>query len=345
MKNLKELVNRINHISMYQVGILMTEQTSSKCRYEDYQNGDGITKPKITVNKSSNGVELTYVGPETGFCIQHSKGSKGDSIHQLAGVARVIISDYLKELYKNKDYVYPDLKNIIMNKRDKFFKIKVPFVKTSEDKSITNFNERGGWGHDGKSSLNDFKSSISDSNKYGMVTIETKIASGGNSPDITEHWVSFRDLETFPILTSGVENKKDSTSDKTISNNTNVDVKSILNITTPNKPIDINKNFKENFINKEEEHMVEGKKYIFNGFKMTPINDEVKIKFEYIRTDKIEDTFKKFTIVFNPIGDTPLSKNNVLSKNPGSKVVYTDKITLKINGFDYEFDYYVIGLN
>jgi hypothetical protein len=204
---------------------LINEQ-SSGCQFENYQNGDGVKKPKISVSKSPSGVELVYEGPETGFCIQHSKGSTGDSIHQLAGVTRVVVSKYLKELYANGDYVYPDLKNITMVKNNRYFKINVPFVKTTEDKAITNFNERGGWGHDGISSLNDFKSSISDKNKYGLVSVVTKVASGGNSPDITEHWVSFRDLSTYPIKggnTSGTQNTNQAggTKSKTISHNGN----------------------------------------------------------------------------------------------------------------------------
>jgi hypothetical protein len=191
---------------------LINEQ-SSGCQFENYQNGDGIKKPKITISKSSTGVETIYEGPETGFCIQHSKGSTGDSIHQLAGVTRVVVSKYLKELYANGNYVYPDLKNITMVKNNRYFKINIPFVKTTEDKAITNFNERGGWGHDGISSLNDFKNSISDKNKYGLVSVVTKVASGGNSPDITEHWVSFRDLSVYPIKTSDTSGNKNTDQD------------------------------------------------------------------------------------------------------------------------------------
>jgi hypothetical protein len=212
MKNLNEQIERMNRISNYEVGVLINEQSGSGCNYSDYKNGDGIKKPKISISKSSTGVELTYEGPETGFCIQHSKGSTGDSIHQLAGVTRVVVSQYLKELYGEGTFVYPDLKNIDMVKRNNFFSIKVPFVKTTEDKAITNFNERGGWGHTGNDSFNDFLSTISDTTKYGLINKETKVASGGNSPDITENWVSFRDLVKYPIMTLtsdiDVSNKK-----------------------------------------------------------------------------------------------------------------------------------------
>jgi hypothetical protein len=188
---------------------IISEQTA--CNWEDYQNGDGISRPKININKTENGVSASYQGPETGFCIQHAKGSTSDSIHQLAGVVRKVVSEYLKELYNSQNYVYPVLENIIMTKRNNFFSIKVPFAKTTEDKAITNFNERGGWGHDGSNTLQQFLSSISDETKYALIDVVKKVASGGNSPDITENWVSFRDIQKFPIKTSGLEPEQPNT--------------------------------------------------------------------------------------------------------------------------------------
>jgi hypothetical protein len=176
---------------------IINEQTA--CNWENYQNGDGFSKPKINISKSESGVSASYQGPETGFCIQHSQGSTKDSLHQLAGVVRKVVSDYLKELYNSQKYVYPVLENISMNKKNNFFSINVPFAKTTEDKAITNFNERGGWGHDGSNTLQQFLSSISDETKYGLINVVKKVASGGNSPDITENWVSFRDIQKFPI--------------------------------------------------------------------------------------------------------------------------------------------------
>lgn len=178
---------------------VLHEQSSAGCEYGNWQNGDGINKPKITVTESENGVVASYQGPETGFCIQHSKGSKSDSIHQLAGVVRVIVSTYLKKLYSQGVYVKPNLKGINMIKRNNFFKIEIPFEKTTEDKAITNFNERGGWGHSGADTLRSFLSTIENNPQYGMIDKITKVASGGDSPDITENWVSFRDLKTYPI--------------------------------------------------------------------------------------------------------------------------------------------------
>ncbi len=195
--NITENVNRVKEI----MGLL-NEQAG--CEYSQYKNGDGINKPKITVQQSENGVYATYIGPETGFCIQHAKGSTRDTLHQLAGVVRVVVSGYLKTLYKQGIFVKPSLKDIDMQKDNNFFKISVPFVKTTEDKAITNFNERGSWGGNAMDTIHEFLSTINNE-RYGLINTVTKYASGGKSADITEHWVSFRDLETFPIQTKKEE--------------------------------------------------------------------------------------------------------------------------------------------
>lgn len=180
--------------------VLNEQGTTTRCDYKNWQNGDGKSKPKITLTQGATGVNATYQGPETGFCIQHSKGSTGDSIHQLAGVVSVTVSPLLKQLYGQGVFVKPDLKKIQMIKRDNFFQIYIPFIQTTEDKAITNFNERGGWGHDGANSLTQFIQTINNP-QYGLIEKETKVASGGSSPDITENWVSFRDLNVYPIKT------------------------------------------------------------------------------------------------------------------------------------------------
>ncbi len=267
---------------------LINEQ-SSPCQFDNYQNGDGVNKPKITINKSSVGVELIYEGPETGFCIQHSKGSTGDSIHQLAGVTRVVVSRYLKELYGNGIYVYPDLKSITMVKKDMFFNINIPFVKTTEDKAITNFNERGGWGHNGISSLNDFKSTISDKNKYGLVSVVTKVASGGNSPDITEHWVSFRDLVAYPIKGGNTLN--------------NLDKKEPIKVNTPDLTTKLSNLDKKETINKST-----GDKIVTNydrayDYKLTSDN---KVMFKGKKWTKYGEKYPEWTDPLSEKGETAI---------------------------------------
>ena len=77
---------------------IINEQTA--CNWENYQNGDGFSKPKINISKSESGVSASYQGPETGFCIQHSQGSTKDSLHQLAGVVRKVAAATLKSVYE-----------------------------------------------------------------------------------------------------------------------------------------------------------------------------------------------------------------------------------------------------
>jgi len=200
--NLNENILRVKEL----MGLLLEQ--SQGCNYKNWQNGDGIKRPKITESKSPDGVTLTYQGPETGFCIQHKNGSTTDSLHQLAGAVRVVVSEYLKELYAQGSYVRPDLKNIVMNKSDNYFEIRIPFIQTTEDKAITNFNERGGWGHDGSGPLKDYLSTIQNP-KYGLIDMVRKTASGGKSNDIIENWVSFRDLETYPIKSKSPQSTLD----------------------------------------------------------------------------------------------------------------------------------------
>lgn len=217
MKNLTEQVSRIKSM----MG-LITEQIA--CEWENYKNGDGVSRPKITVNTNDNGVTVTYQGPETGVCIQHKNGSTSDSLHQTCGVTRKVVSKYLKDLYSRGTFVYPDLNGITMSKSDNFLQITIPFVKTTEDKAITNFNERGGWGHTGDDTAKEFETSISNPSKYTMVNKIQKVASGGNSGDITETWFSFRDIVAYPIKTSGGNEQNQQPSNRQLTNETLISI-------------------------------------------------------------------------------------------------------------------------
>ena len=208
-----DIVNAIKNV-------INEAENTNKCEYINWRNGDGVNKPKITVQQSENGVIATYIGPETGFCIQHSKGSTDDTLHQLAGVVSVTVAPLLKILYSRGKFVKPSLKDIDMQKDNNFFKISVPFVSTTEDKAITNFNERGGWGHKALGPITEFMGTIEGNpKKYGLIEKKTKVASGGESADITEHWVSFRDLETYPIKTKKEERPQPPMNQQTATSN------------------------------------------------------------------------------------------------------------------------------
>lgn len=186
--------------------LILEEQ---RCDWETYQNGDGTTKPKIDVEKNQNGVTVTFQGPETGFCIQHKSGSTTDTIHQTCGVAAKEVGNYLKELYNGGTFVKPDLEKIEMEKKDKFLKIVIPFISTTEDKAITNFDERGGWGHEGEYSA--LEAQLKNKEKYALVEVVKKVAIGGSSKDITERWFNFRNIEKFPIKTQSSQNSSSET--------------------------------------------------------------------------------------------------------------------------------------
>jgi len=182
---------------------LIKEEEGVPCEWKNWTNGDGISKPKIDVTKTTSEVTVTFEGPETGFCIQHLSGSTGDTIHQTAGVTRIVVGDYLKQLYNSGIYVYPNLDGITMTKNVNYFSITVPFVQTTEDKAIMNFNERGGWGHNGEGPLSAFLTTIQNKpQEYINIKVVQKTASGGKSTYITENWVSFRNIKTFPIKTN-----------------------------------------------------------------------------------------------------------------------------------------------
>lgn len=270
------------------MGILY-EQTSERCDYKDWKNGDGVNRPKITVSKSASEIVATYQGPETGFCIQHAKGNKGDSLHQLAGVVRVVVSTYLKELYSQGVFVKPDLNKIEMVKRDNFFQIKIPFVKTTEDKAITNFNERGGWGHSGSDQVESFLSTIENNPQYGMIDKATKVASGGKSADITETWISFRDLKTYPIKgqTSGVDKT-------TIKGRDFDDLRTKLKEATQNISID-------------------------------PNSVEVDMDNYTVSFSKGDQKIQVISLIFDNTGDLQNRLKSIKSKNPTLKTLKTGK--------------------
>jgi hypothetical protein len=207
--NLQENINRIKQV----MGLLNEQGEGTRCSFSDWQNGDGINKPKITIeNSDETGVKVVYVGPETGFCIDRAEGSITDTMHQLANVAGIETSKKLKELYNSGTYVKPDLSNIIMTKKDKYFDITIPFIATTEDKALPNFGRRGSWGDKNiaKKLFNDKLLEIEGNAKFGLVekTENPKIATGGKSSDIIEYFLAFRDLQTFPIKSSPNKNKQ-----------------------------------------------------------------------------------------------------------------------------------------
>jgi hypothetical protein len=178
---------------------LITEATAcTQWSDKTFVNGDGKTKPKITIEKTETKVTGTYEGPEFGFCIQSAEGNKGDSVHQLAGITVFHeCGPYLKELYKAGTYVRPNLKGVTLERKKNYYKISIPLEKTTEDKAITSINQRGSMGGgEGKIDTTEFNSAKT----RPMFYTETLISTG--LPDMTEYFFCWRNLQDYPIKTS-----------------------------------------------------------------------------------------------------------------------------------------------
>ena len=304
---------RKNILGMYG---LIKEQEVTPCHYSDWVNGDGIKKPKVTITPSVAGVTGVYKGPESGFCINHLSGNTGDTIHQLAGVvAREVTAKYLKELYRQGTYVKPDLNGINMLKADNFFQIDIPFIKTTEDKAITNFNERGGMGHEANDTFQAFMATIENNKRYGLIETVKKVASGGRSNDITEHFVAFRDLKDFPIKTQPSQNNTPNTNQTQSPQNNNkkpasvkgndlLDLRVKLTAETKNISIDVN-----------------SIKVDMNNYTVSYNYGDTKIQ--------------KLSLLFDDRGDLYNRLESILIDNPTMKVLKDGKINK--NGKEYQW--------
>jgi hypothetical protein len=165
---------------------LVTEAEKRSWSKGMFNNGDGVTTPKITINKSNNFFDITYKGPESGFNIESAVLNPGDSIHQLSNVFTYEVNKHLKDLYQKEIYVKPDMESIEMVKTPKFFEIKVNFDETDKENAITKIDRRGGMGHSatkGKSLMEE------KCNKYSGCKKVYTIKSGS----ITEHFISYAD--------------------------------------------------------------------------------------------------------------------------------------------------------
>jgi hypothetical protein len=188
---------------------LITEISGRACnQWEEgtFQQGDGIKTPKITVTKTETKIVGEYIGPDSGGCIQRATFNDKDTPHQLAGITVFTeAAVYLKTLYKSGIFIKPNMKGITMERvPNKSFKITIPLIKTTEDKAITSINERGGMGHSGDETYSSLVSDIKGNSDHVMIEESGAIKAG----DITEHFISFRNIKNFPIKTTpSSENK------------------------------------------------------------------------------------------------------------------------------------------
>lgn len=198
--NLQEQTHRIKEI----MGLLTEGAACETWKDGTFVNGDGINTPKITINNDKTKIEGVYEGPESGFCIQSANGNYRDTIHQLATIAvfHEGSKKHLKNLYKSRIYVRPDLKNITLDRRNNYYKITIPLTPTTEDKAITSINQRGSMG--GGTAGIDYTEYDSVKNTYPEMFYD-QIKTAG---DMTEHFFAFRNLNEYPILTKPVSTQQ-----------------------------------------------------------------------------------------------------------------------------------------
>jgi len=165
---------------------LVTEAEKRSWSKGMFNNGDGVTTPKITINKSNNFFDITYKGPESGFNIESAVLNPGDSIHQLSNVFTYEVNKHLKDLYQKEIYVKPDMESIEMVKTPNFFEIKVNFDEVDKENAITKIDRRGGMGHSAAKGKGLMEEKC---NKYSGCKKVYTIKSGS----ITEHFISYRD--------------------------------------------------------------------------------------------------------------------------------------------------------
>ena len=291
-----------------------------------FKQGDGIKTPKITITKTPSLVEGLYEGPDAAGCIQRLKVNNGDTPHQLAGI--LVYNEtapYLKELYRNKTYVKPDMNNITMERvKNKSFKISIPLLSTTEDKAVTSMNRRGGMGHAGDAEQLKYIDDLAKDPNNALAEIVTKKAG-----DMTEKFICFRNIKDFPIKTipSNEETKQEEPQFIEI------------NATDLNDLNDLEKMF--TIINQKE-------KYKLTDIKISsvsPNRSEVNMSYNKVKDPNGNTGFFLF---FTPkvatesqlqeINDTFLEKMNLAKQ---SKIIYRGTL----NWVGSEFNYVIVGHN
>lgn len=134
---------------------------------------NGKTVPEITISKSKTFFHITYKGAPSGFLLRHGNCGTGDTIHQLCNVFVAELNPYLKT-----NNLKPDIQNIKMTKKEKYFGIRVPLSSANDGYYV--INRRGGMGHGGN---------FSDLKQYEkQPNYEEIIKTAGN---ITEKFITY----------------------------------------------------------------------------------------------------------------------------------------------------------
>lgn len=292
-----------------------------------FKQGDGIKTPKITITKTPSLVEGLYEGPDAAGCIQRKNVLTTDTPHQLAGI--LVFNEtapYLKELYRNKTYVKPDMNNITMERvKNKSFKISIPLLSTTEDKAITNMNRRGGMGHPGDAAQLKYLDDLAKDPNNALAEIVTKKAD-----DMTEKFICFRNLKDFPIKTtpSNEETKQDEP-----------------------QFIEINASDLDNLeseFSKKTEVLGSKEKYKLTDIKISSISpnrSEINMSFNKVKDPNGYTGFFLFFIPTDATGSDLQSYNDTLSEK--MNLVQQPKTieTGRLNWLGSNWDYFIVGHN
>lgn len=338
--NLQENIHRIKSI----MGIY-EQQKPVKVRCDQWKNrtfvnGDGITTPKITITKTPTLIEGLYEGPDSGGCIQRDGFNKDDTPHQLAGITVFYeAAPYLKELYKNGTYVKPDMPKITMERiKNKMFKISIPLIKTTEDKAITNMNERGGMLHDGDLT----EINIIENEPNYILKDKVKKTAG----DITETFICFRNIVDFPIKTVTSKTTTGQQPTPTTSQSTTKEFEITKKYLNNTKSDDTKSDsLYPEFIKQVRDYIINNgnKNYIVDDFDLSS-KDGINVTAK-LRIVPNEKGFNKFSILFNPVGQSAVTLNYALEKNVGFIEKIENGTIVKDNEIDPEYEWHLVGLH
>jgi hypothetical protein len=338
--NLQENIYRIKSIMGIYEQKTLPPTRCDQWKNGTFVNGDGITTPKITITKTPTLIEGLYEGPDSGGCIQRGDVNNNDTPHQLAGITVFYeAAPYLKELYKNGTYVKPDMPNIKMERiQNKMFKISIPLIPTTEDKAITNMNERGGMLHGGD--LTEIKKIQNDPN-YILKELVKKTAD-----DITETFICFRNIVDFPIKTVTSKTTTGQQPTPTTSQSTTKEFEITKKYLNNTKSDDTKSDsLYPEFIKQVRDYIINNgnKNYIADDFDLSS-KDGINVTAK-LRIVPNEKGFNKFSILFNAVGQSPVTLNYALEKNAGFIENIENGTIVKDNEIDPEYEWHLVGLH
>jgi len=269
---------------------------------------------------SETGCKGTYTGPE------FSKNCK-DIAHQYSNVITKAVAAKLKELYTSGNYVKVDLDKIKMtttsvsnkcNQNQTTYTVTIPFVKVSNKcDAMTGFAHVGGWGH----------TPALDARKQQLLGYipdgKTENVILGNKLDISkltttkeglqEYWIQWKHRD-YQSECGGKTVKSTPVGNTPVSDdNKNYDT---LKINTPDLT---------SFI-QEVRTKTQGLTVSLGSLRADITPDNCSFEILYVKpggkdVSGVCKKIKRFTVALSTQNEGETASDNILSKNPGSKVI------------------------